>query len=99
MVVVSIGAGWTWAYFSLPVSVQTTHCEALVTNDASTVLARRSSIRMRERTAEDDTLTMELKRAIRMIQRLLKLAVVFTPVVALYPLHWIMSRTRMALLA
>jgi len=99
VVVVSIGAGWTWAYLSLPVSVQTTHCEELATADASTLLARRPSIRMRERTAEDDTLRMELKRAIRMIQRLLKLAVVFTPVVALYPLHWIMSRTRMAYLA
>ena len=90
--------GWTWSYFSLPVSVETTHCEAVMVEDPL-VLARRPSIRMRDRTAEDETLVSEFQRLLRILRRLFKLAVVFSPVVALYPLHWIQSRTRMALLA
>ena len=99
----SIAVGWAWSYVSLPVSVQTTHCEALLVNDGgdddpTSLLARRQSVRMRDRTAQDDTWFSELKRYLRVIRRLFKLAVVFTPVVALYPLHWIISRTQLALL-
>jgi hypothetical protein len=100
---VSIGAGWAWAWLSLPVSVQTTHCEATMmaehTPTQSSILARRPSIRMRDRNGNDETLRSKLMRALRIIRRLCKLAFVFTPVVALYPLHWITSRTRMALVA
>jgi len=56
--VVSIGAGWAWAWLSLPVSVQTTHCEAMMMADEtaqSSNLARRPSVRMRDRNAKDET--------------------------------------------
>lgn len=102
---VSIGTGWAWAWFSLPVSVQTTHCDAMMVAGGddetaqSSILARRSSVRMRDRNEKDETLWSKLMRALRMIRRLCKLAFVFSPVVALYPLHWITSRTRMALVA
>jgi len=100
--VVSIGAGWAWAWLSLPVSVQTTHCEAMMMADEtaqSSNLVRRPSVRMRDRNTKDETLWSKIMRALRIIRRLCKLAFVFTPVVALYPLHWITSRTRMALVA
>jgi len=62
-------------------------------HEDTAVLARRPSIRMRDRKTEDDTWWSRIKRVLRVIRRLCKLAFVFTPVVALYPLHWITSRT------
>jgi len=58
-----------------------------------TILARRTSVRMVDRKLEEETFGSQLARFLRMIRRLCKLAFVFTPVVALYPLHWITSRT------
>jgi len=98
---ISIGLGWAW--ISTPASIATTSCDALMVvaediDETQSNLARRPSIRMRDLN-EDDTWWSRIKRALRMIRRLFKLAVVFTPVVALYPLHWIMSRTRQGLIA
>jgi aarF domain-containing kinase len=44
---------------------------------------------MRDLDEEDNKLYSQVKRALRMIRRLFKLMVVFSPVFALYPFHWI----------
>jgi aarF domain-containing kinase len=115
----SVAFGWGWAWLDLPVSVETTHCEAMplsietthcealmtasgtdaVGEGLSTLLARRPSVRMRDRSEEDENLLFQLQRALRLIRRLFKLTIVFSPVVALYPLHWVTSRIRLAVTA
>jgi len=99
---VSIGLGWAWTKQAMPTHVS--NCDGLMVvvggdeKDDSVLVARRPSIRMRDLNEEDETLWSRIKRLLRMIRRLLKLALVFTPVVALYPLHWITSHSRLALL-
>jgi len=81
-------------------STATTECDALVVvaDDDNVDGKGRSSIRVRVLNGdEQESLWSRIKRALRMIRRIFKLAVVFSPVVALYPLHWIISRIRQAL--
>lgn len=67
-------------------------CEMAVVDaqeSAAAAAQRRSSIRMKDWTDDDESFWVQLKRLVRMIRRLIKLSLVFSPVVALYPLYWI----------
>jgi len=98
-VAVFLGAGWACRVWTeteteIATTTATTECEALVVvaeDQAS------SGLRVRVLTDTEESTWSMIQRALRIIRRLFKLAVVFSPVVALYPLHWILSRTRKAL--
>jgi len=99
---VSIGVGCICAWWMSSSSSTTSGCEALmvVTADDNNhidhdkIVATSSNgtavgIRMKDNIkGSDDTPWSRIRRALRMIRRILKLTIVFTPVVALYPLHW-----------
>jgi predicted unusual protein kinase regulating ubiquinone biosynthesis (AarF/ABC1/UbiB family) len=96
---VSIGIGCAW-WMSTTSSSSSSDCEAIMVvadgnnNDDAVVIAT-SSVRMiddditEEGSTNDETTTLlsRIKRVLRMIRRILKLTIVFSPVVVLYPLH------------
>eukprot|EP00535_Pseudo-nitzschia_heimii_P013652 CAMPEP_0197197278 /NCGR_PEP_ID=MMETSP1423-20130617/32787_1 /TAXON_ID=476441 /ORGANISM="Pseudo-nitzschia heimii, Strain UNC1101" /LENGTH=663 /DNA_ID=CAMNT_0042651097 /DNA_START=217 /DNA_END=2204 /DNA_ORIENTATION=- len=102
LLAISLGLGWAWSSTRESHSA-TSDCEALVVageGDGDYLkLTRRPSVRMRDLSEEDETWWSRLLRALRIVRRLCKLSVVFAPVVALYPLHWIHQKLRQALIA
>jgi hypothetical protein len=71
------------------------HCEVLAVagdNAIPVSLSRHGSVRMKDLDDEDETVWSQVKRALRMIRRLFKLFVVLSPVVLLYPLHWMICQ-------
>jgi predicted unusual protein kinase regulating ubiquinone biosynthesis (AarF/ABC1/UbiB family) len=98
---VSIGIGCAWWMSPSSLSSLSSDCEAIMVvaddnnNDDAFVIAT-SGVRMidddttegiNNNDDERTTLLSRIKRALKMIRRILKLTIVFSPVVVLYPLH------------
>ena len=98
LLTVSIGIGCAW--WMTTTTSSSSDCEAIMVvadgnnNDDAVVIAT-SGVRMiddditEEGSTNDETTTVlsRIKRVLRMIRRILKLTIVFSPVVVLYPLH------------
>ncbi|KAG7339398.1 2-octaprenylphenol hydroxylase [Nitzschia inconspicua] len=79
-------------------SISTTRCEALVlsgSDDTVTLPLTQQEQQQQQLSHGSDnnhnSLRSKVKRVLRMIRRIFKLILVFTPVAALYPLHWMIQ--------
>lgn len=68
-----------------------TNCQGTVIESQQEQPKQKVQLKVRMTNRNQDTFWMKLRRILRLVQRIVKLSLALTPVVALYPLHYLLT--------